>query len=162
MGFRIALCNEVVRALPFAAQCEFARACGYDGIELAPFTLADAPDEITASRAAALGRDAAAAGGAISGLHWLLVAPAGLSLASEDATVRMRSRDVMLRLIDLCAALGGTYLVHGSPAQRQLPPGVPAARGWGLHFLVVYRMQNIEMLRCPAGRKLCWTMPTRA
>ena len=33
MGFRIALCNEAVRALPFAAPCEFARACGHDGIE---------------------------------------------------------------------------------------------------------------------------------
>ena len=27
-------------------------------------------------------------------------------------------------------ALGGSYLVHGSPAQRQLPAGVAAARGW--------------------------------
>ena len=130
MGFRVTLCNEVVRTLPFAAQCEFARACGYDGIELAPFTVSDAPHEIGASRAAALRRDAAAAGVAISGLHWLLVAPAGLSLASEDASVRLRTREVMLRLIDLCAALGGTYLVHGSPAQRLLPPGVPAAQGW--------------------------------
>jgi len=130
MGFRVTLCNEVVRTLPFAAQCEFARACGYDGIELAPFTVSDAPHEIGASRAAALRRGAAAAGVAISGLHWLLVAPAGLSLASEDASVRLRTREVMLRLIDLCAALGGTYLVHGSPAQRLLPPGVPAAQGW--------------------------------
>jgi D-psicose/D-tagatose/L-ribulose 3-epimerase len=130
MGFRIALCNEVVRTLPFAAQCDFARACGYDGIELAPFTVFDAPHAIPASQVAGLRHDAAAAGVAISGLHWLLVAPAGLSLASEDAAVRLRTREVMLRLIDLCAALGGAYLVHGSPAQRRLPPDVPAARGW--------------------------------
>jgi len=130
MRFRIALCNEVVRALPFAAQCEFARACGYDGIELAPFTISETPHAIPASRAAALRRDAAAAGVAISGLHWLLVAPAGLSLASEEPAVRARTRQVMLRLIDLCATLGGAYLVHGSPAQRRLPPDVPAARGW--------------------------------
>ena len=130
MRFRIALCNEVVRALPFAMQCEFARSCGYDGIELAPFTMSETPHAIPASRVAALRRDAAAAGVAISGLHWLLVAPPGLSLASEDVTVRARTRQVMLRLIELCAALGGTYLVHGSPAQRQLPPEVPAARHW--------------------------------
>ncbi len=130
MGFRIALCNEVVRTLPFAAQCEFARACGYDAIELAPFTVADAPHEMPGARVAELRRDAAAAGVAISGLHWLLVAPKGLALASEDAAVRARSRQVMLRLVDLCAALGGSYLVHGSPAQRVLPEGVAAARGW--------------------------------
>ena len=38
----------------------------------------------------------------------------------------------MTRLVDLCAALGGSYLVHGSPAQRRLPEGAEArsARGW--------------------------------
>ena len=35
-----------------------------------------------------LRRQAAADGIAISGLHWLLVAPPGLALASEDAAVR--------------------------------------------------------------------------
>jgi len=130
MGFRIALCNEVVRTLPFGAQCEFACACGYDAIELAPFTVAEAPHEMAAAKVAELRREAAAAGVAISGLHWLLVAPKGLALASEDAAVRARSREVMLRLVELCAALGGSYLVHGSPAQRMLPEGVAAARGW--------------------------------
>lgn len=130
MGFRIALCNEVVRTLPFGAQCEFACACGYDAIELAPFTVAEAPHEMAAAKVAELRREAAAAGVAISGLHWLLVAPKGLALASEDAAVRARSREVMLRLVELCAALGGSYLVHGSPAQRMLPEGVAGARGW--------------------------------
>ena len=35
---RIALCNEVIREMEFAAQCEFAAALGYDAVELAPFT----------------------------------------------------------------------------------------------------------------------------
>jgi sugar phosphate isomerase/epimerase len=130
MRFRVALCNEVVRRVAFGAQCEFARACGYDGLELAPFTLSDAPERISPALIAALRRDAAAAGIAISGLHWLLVAPPGLALASEDRAVRTRSQDMMLRLIELCASLGGSYLVHGSPAQRMLPPGVAEARGW--------------------------------
>jgi D-psicose/D-tagatose/L-ribulose 3-epimerase len=53
-------------------------------------------------------------------LHWLLVAPTGLSITSSDPAVRDKTLDVMRRLIDLCADLGGTYLVHGSPAQRRL------------------------------------------
>ncbi len=60
------------------------------------------------------------AGIAMSGLHWLLVAPAGLSITSADAAVRERTLDVMRRLIELCAELGGHYLVHGSPAQRRV------------------------------------------
>ena len=35
--------NEVVREMDFAAQCAFAAEVGYDGIELAPFTLGNEP-----------------------------------------------------------------------------------------------------------------------
>ena len=41
---RISLCNEVIAGFDFARQCEFARAVGYDGLEIAPFTL-DTLDE---------------------------------------------------------------------------------------------------------------------
>ena len=37
---RISLCNEVIGELPFARQCELAAALGYDGLEIAPITLA--------------------------------------------------------------------------------------------------------------------------
>jgi hypothetical protein len=40
---RISLCNEVIRDLPSERQCAFARAVGYDGLEIAPFTLGDEP-----------------------------------------------------------------------------------------------------------------------
>ena len=40
---RISLCNEVIRELPFERQCVFARQVGYDGLEIAPFTLGDEP-----------------------------------------------------------------------------------------------------------------------
>ncbi|WP_431271420.1 sugar phosphate isomerase/epimerase family protein [Dankookia sp. P2] len=63
---------------------------------------------------------AAEEGIAITGLHWLLVAPRDLSITSADPPVRVRTLDVMQRLIDLCADLGGTYLVHGSPQQRRV------------------------------------------
>ena len=48
-------------------------------------------------------------GVAVTGLHWLLVKPGGLSISSKDENVRKRTIDVMLALIDLCAALGGKY-----------------------------------------------------
>ena len=60
---RISLCNEVVRDLDFAAQCALAAALGYDGLEVAPFTLdAEAPHLLPASRRAELRRAAADAG----------------------------------------------------------------------------------------------------
>ena len=96
---RFALCNEVVRDLEFSAQARLAAALGYDGLEVAPFTLdAEAPHRLTASRRAELRRMAEDAGVPITGLHWLLVAPAGLSIVSADPAVRARTIAVMERI----------------------------------------------------------------
>jgi D-psicose/D-tagatose/L-ribulose 3-epimerase len=124
---RIALCNEVLAPWPFARQCEWAAALGYEGLELAPFTLGDDAWKLPAAQRASLRRAASDAGIAISGLHWLLRQPEGLSITSPDATVRARTLEVLRGLIDLCADLGGSVLVHGSPAQRRLPAGDEAA-----------------------------------
>jgi D-psicose/D-tagatose/L-ribulose 3-epimerase len=130
---RISLCNEVIRELPFERQCEFAKAVGYDGLEIAPFTLGDEPHLLSPQRRAEVRKAAADAGIAVTGLHYLMLAPKGLSITSGDAAQRARTIDVMQRLCDLCADLGGRVLVHGSPAQRQLEPGREAdGRKWGI------------------------------
>jgi sugar phosphate isomerase/epimerase len=120
---KIALCNEVLQPLPFAQQCALAAALGYDGLEVAPFTLAADPLTITDAQAREFARIAGDHGLAITGLHWLLVAPAGLSMVSADAALRRRTAEVMLRMIELCALMQGRYLVHGSPKQRSVPAG---------------------------------------
>jgi D-psicose/D-tagatose/L-ribulose 3-epimerase len=120
---RIALCNEVITPMPFPAQCEYAAKLGYDGLEVAPYTLSDEPQRMGVAQIAASRRAAEDAGVAVTGLHWLLVRPAGLSISSRDERVRKRTVEVMLALIELCAQLGGRYLVHGSPHQRRIDPG---------------------------------------
>ena len=120
---RIALCNEVIAPMPFPAQCVYAAKLGYDGLEIAPYTLSDEPHRLGAAQIAAARSAAQDAGIAITGLHWLLVKPAGLSISTRDDAVRKRTIDVMLALIDQCAELGGRYLVHGSPHQRRVDPG---------------------------------------
>jgi len=120
---RIALCNEVIAPMPFPAQCEYAAKLGYDGLEVAPYTLSEEPHKMGAAQIAAARRAAEDAGIAVMGLHWLLVKPSGLSISTRDDAVRRRTLDVMLVLIDLCAELGGRYLVHGSPQQRRVDPG---------------------------------------
>jgi sugar phosphate isomerase/epimerase len=120
---RLALCNEVLGAMPLARQCALARSLDYDALEITPSTLADDPATSGASRAAEIRRTIEDAGLAVSGLHWLLVKPAGLSLTARDAAVRHRTLDIMKRLCELCARLGGAVLVHGSPAQRAIGEG---------------------------------------
>ena len=120
---RIALCNEVIAPMPFPAQCAYAAKLGYDGLEVAPYTLSEEPQRIGAAQIAAARAAAADAGIAITGLHWLLVKPAGLSITARDPAVRRRTLDAILALVDLCAELGGKYLVHGSPQQRRVEAG---------------------------------------
>lgn len=118
---RLALCNEVIREMPLGAQAAFAAALGYDGLEVAPFTLGPEPHRLSGSEVAAARRAVEAEGLVVPGLHWLLLAPEGLSItdpAAEDATA-----DAIAGLIELCAGLSGRYLIHGSPAQRRLTPG---------------------------------------
>jgi sugar phosphate isomerase/epimerase len=123
---RLALCNEVIRDLPFARQCEMAAGLGYHGLEVAPFTLGENAYRMPQAGRAAIRRASAEHGIAVSGLHWLLVAPEGLSIATADRAAWERTVEVMRRLVGLCADLGGAYLVHGSPAQRRLDPADPA------------------------------------
>jgi sugar phosphate isomerase/epimerase len=126
---RIALCNEVVAGLPFRDQARLAASLGYAGLEVAPFTLdAEAPHLLPAAQRARLRRIAEAEGAPITSLHWLLVAPAGLSITSAEPALRARTLDVMERLVGLAADLGATILVHGSPKQRQVAADGDAAR----------------------------------
>jgi len=119
-AMKLSLCNEVLREFEFARQCAVAAELGYAGLEVAPFTLGEDAYRLSPAARAQVRRTAQDAGVAISGLHWLLVAPAGLSITSADRAVAARTLDVMQRLVELCAELGGNYLVHGSPAQRRI------------------------------------------
>ena len=132
---RIALCNEVLAGMPLERQCEYAARLGYDGLEIAPFTLSASPEKISAAEAAKIRATVEASGLVVTGLHWLLVKPEGLSLTDPDTAVRARTIEVMIRLTALCAELGGAVLVHGSPKQRQIAPGET-------HALALARLQD--------------------
>ena len=149
---RIALCNEVIAPMPFPAQCVYAAKLGYDGLEIAPYTLSAEPHRLGSAQLAAARAAAADAGIAITGLHWLLVKPAGLSISTRDDAVRKRTLDVMLALIDQCAELGGRYLVHGSPHQRRVEPGetraAALARAQDSFAAVAERAEKAGVLYC--------------
>ena len=123
MMTRLSLCNEVLGEFPFERQCSIAAALGYTALEVAPFTLAEDPRSITDQQARQFRAIAADHGLAVSGLHWLLVKPKGFSITTPDPAVRERTLAWMRRCVELCALMGGDYLVHGSPAERAIAPG---------------------------------------
>lgn len=117
---RISLCNEVLAHLDFEHQCQYAYELGYDGLEVAPYTLSGNPENLSEKELLGYKAMAEDAGIAITSLHWLLVAPKGLSIVDPDKTLRDQTFELMYRLVDQCAVLGGSVLVHGSPGQRLL------------------------------------------
>lgn len=123
----LSFCNELLAAEghPLDRQCEIVAALGYMGLELAPGTLAERPHQITDAEAVAIRRRVEAHGLRVTGLHWLLAPYPDLSITEPEA--QSRTREVLTRLVELCAILGGRVLVHGSPGQRRPPEGVAAS-----------------------------------
>ena len=120
---KISLCNEVLADYDFARQCELAKQMGYDGLEIAPGTLSPEPHLLSVERRKEIRKIAEDNGVPVTGLHYLLRAPEGLSITATDVAVRARTVDVIRRLIAVAHDLGGRIIVHGSPAQRRLEPG---------------------------------------
>jgi len=145
---KLSLCNEVVRELPFAAQCALAGKLGYAGLEIAPFTFGDDGWRMPAAKRAEVRRTCADAGMEVSGLHWLLAAPAGLSITTSDRAVWQKSVDVLRGSVDLCAELGGTYLVHGSPAQRRVADPSDAKRAEEAWSIAAAAAQRAGVIYC--------------
>ncbi len=121
---KFAICNELFEGWDFARVCRFVKSVGYDGLELAPFTLASPITELTSGRRAELRQQATEAGLEITGLHWLLAKTHGLHLTSPDPAVRARTATYLVSLAEACHDLGGTVMVFGSPAQRSRTAGV--------------------------------------
>jgi sugar phosphate isomerase/epimerase len=121
---KFAICNETFGEWPFEKACAFASKCGYTGLEVAPFTLAEYAYQVPAARRVELRKIAADAGLEIIGLHWLLAKTEGFYLTTPDSQTRAATADYLCELTRLCRDMGGHLMVLGSPKQRNLLPGV--------------------------------------
>ncbi len=125
---RHAICNEIFQSRPFADTAKFVRTAGYTGLEIAPFTLAPRPSQISAAQRAEYRDILKSEGLSFVGLHWLMVSPKGLQVTTPDAALRERSWQHIRELIDLCADLGPDgVMVFGSPVQRSTTDGSTVA-----------------------------------
>jgi sugar phosphate isomerase/epimerase len=128
---KLGICNELFVNWPWEKICDFANGVGYQGIEVAPFTLAERAELVSPQRRAELRETAESRGLEIIGLHWLLMKPPGIYITHPDAGIRRVTARYFVELVDLCADLGGRVVVIGSPKQRNLMPGVKREQAMG-------------------------------
>ncbi len=124
------ICNEIFKGWSLPDTFAFARKAGYDAVEIAPFTIANYVTEISSAQRVQIRDDAARAGIAISGLHWVLVQAEGMYVNHTDDAVRARTARYFVDLVDCCADLGGRTIVVGSPKQRNILDGVTPDQAW--------------------------------
>jgi sugar phosphate isomerase/epimerase len=127
---KFALCNEMFEGRPMAEICSTTKRLGYDGIEIAPFTLATSAEDIGAEQRKEVRQAISDNGLEAVGLHWLFAGPSGLHMTTNDGKTWGRTRDYLSCLLDLCSDLGGNVLVLGSPKQRSLVDGQTKEGAW--------------------------------
>jgi len=121
---KFALCNEIFRNLPLEDAFQKIADIGYQGVEIAPFTLQSNPLNLSESDADRCRTAAEKVGLEVVGLHWLMAETEGLHLTHTDPSILDATKDYLIHLGKLTARMNGSILVLGSPQQRNLLPGV--------------------------------------
>jgi sugar phosphate isomerase/epimerase len=127
---KFGICNEIFQNWKIEDAMAFAKKAGYDGIEIAPFTLAKYVTDISAAERTRIREAAERIGIEISGIHWVLVQAEGMYLNHTDGEIRRRTSAYFIELVNFCADLGGHIIVVGSPKQRNVMEGVSYDQAW--------------------------------
>jgi sugar phosphate isomerase/epimerase len=129
---KFGICSEIFKDWNDPGRAiDYAKSVGYDGVEIAPFTIADYVTDISAATREDIRKRAEAAGLDIIGLHWLFVGPKGVHLTSPDDDVRAFTAQYLRDLTHCCADMGGKVMILGSPVQRNIGRDVTYNQAFG-------------------------------
>ena len=154
---KIAICNETYRDWSFEDAFRHASQCGFEGIEIAPFTLQKNANDITQSQIDDVVALAAQYDLQIVGLHWLLAFTEGLHLTSSDDSIRQKTAGYLGQLAAVCRQLGGGVMVFGSPDQRSIQSGITVQQANDLAIDCIRRLlpalqeHNVTLALEPLG-----------
>ena len=122
---KFGICSEIFKDWnDIARTIDYVKQTGYDGLEVAPFTLAQYVTDIPQSVRDELVTRAAQADLDILGIHWILVGPEGVHLTTHDQAVRDKTAQYLIDLAHFCGDIGGKVAIFGSPKQRSVEEGM--------------------------------------
>lgn len=121
----LSFCHELFKDLPLKDVCKILFDLGYDGIELAPFMFHEDIRKMDPEEMRNILNIIDDEGLIVSGLHWLLASPKGLSISSLDNEIWANTKSFFKSIIQFGAEMESDYLIFGSPNQRSLNPNDP-------------------------------------
>lgn len=110
--------NDVARAIAYVKET------GYDGLEVAPFTLAQYVTDIPEQTRREIVTRANENDLDILGIHWVLVGPEGVHITHPDKAMRDFTVQYLVDLAHFCGDIGGKVMIFGSPKQRNVEAGM--------------------------------------
>ncbi len=138
--------NDIERTIAYVKQV------GYDGLEIAPFAMAESVTDIPKETRQTIVRAAKDNALDIVGLHWLLAGPQGLYINHPDVAVRDRTVDYLKELTRFCGEVGGKVMIFGSPKQRNIHPPLTYDQAFAF---AVESFSQVMPLCADAGVTLC-------
>lgn len=122
---KLGICSEIFKEWNDVGRAiDYVKGIGYDGLEIAPFTLAQYVTDIPDATRREIVKRAEAADLEILGIHWILVGPEGIHLTTADKGVRARTAQYLMDLAEFCGDVGGKVAIFGSPKQRSVEEGM--------------------------------------
>jgi sugar phosphate isomerase/epimerase len=127
---KIGICNELFKGWTLKDVFKYVSELGYEGVEIAPFTISDDVSKIMYKERKEINELASSYELEVIGTHWLLMTPKGLHLTHPDENIRHLTKQYLCEIVKFTTDIGGKYLVLGSPQQRNVLEGVSFQQAW--------------------------------
>ncbi len=127
---KFAVCNEMLEGYSLEQQFALAAELGFDGIEIAPFTIAQYVTEIPQAKRQEIANLAERTGLEIAAIHWVLAKTEGFHVTHPDRAIRQRTIEYLCELVRFGVDIGARAMVVGSPLQRAVLDDVSYAEAW--------------------------------
>jgi len=125
------ICNEHFPDGSLSETVRILAEMGYDGVEITPWTVVDSPLEADRETLNAVRETVENAGLEVIGVPRVFAAgDSEYHIGHPEASVRDRTGRYLASIVDLCASIGGSVVIFGSPNQRTVPEGTDSTTVW--------------------------------